>query len=110
MRGIRTSVCSESIAVSISPGATELTRTPKSANSFASSRVREANAALDVLYADPANGCIACPAIEVIFTIEPFPFVREDAKPRAKRNGAKKLSSKTVLQASKLPFRHPSRS
>ena len=48
--------------------------------------------------------------MDVILTIEPFPLVSDEAKPRAKRSGAKKFNSKTVCHASKLPFRHPRRS
>ncbi len=48
MRGNRTAVSGDSIAVSISPGATALTRTPILAKSAAISRVRADNAAFEV--------------------------------------------------------------
>ena len=48
MRGINDSYSSPTISVSISPGATALTRTPSSANSTASSRVKAESAALEV--------------------------------------------------------------
>lgn len=48
MRGISTSVSGDSIAVSISPGAMALTRTPMPANSTAISRVSPERAAFEV--------------------------------------------------------------
>ncbi len=49
MRGIKLSYSGPTMAVSISPGATALTRTPKAANSTAISRVNAERAALEVL-------------------------------------------------------------
>src|SRR3546814_2983933 len=48
MRGISADVSGDSMAVSISPGATAFTRTPSSANSTAISRVSDDKAAFEV--------------------------------------------------------------
>jgi hypothetical protein len=86
------SVPGESIAVSISPGAMALTRTPTAPKSWAISRVSAASAAFDVAYAAPANGCTREPAIEVTLTTEPLAALSSSSRPRASMIGAKKFT------------------
>src|ERR1700716_4261560 len=103
------SVPGDRIAVSISPGAIELTRTPWRPKSDAISRVNEASAAFEVAYAAPANGCTLEPAIEVTLTTEPFAAFNSSISPRAIMIGAKKLTRKTWLQVSMSVSIEPSR-
>ena len=51
-----------------------------------------ANAAFEVAYAGPANGCTLLPAIEVIFTIAPFADANSFCKPLANTTDAKKFT------------------
>src|SRR5690606_39915404 len=75
----------------------------------ACSRVSANSAALEVLYALPANGWTRWPAIEVTFTIEPSPCCRRLASAREKCTGAKKLIANTSCQRARSPSRQPRR-
>ena len=80
------------ISVSTSPGAMALTLTLSGPKSAAISLVSAANAAFEVAYAGPANGCTLLPAIEVIFTIAPFADANSFCKPLANTTEAKKFT------------------
>ncbi len=61
------------ISVTMKPGDTEFTRTPRSAHSQPSCRVRLRSAPFAAVYAITFSSFAPCPMIEQMLTIEPPP-------------------------------------